>query len=179
MFLSVSLNAYFAPVLCKTAVSALPSQWLAFEGVWCCSVSLLIGMAWKGSFRKNVLKNFVWFAMTESVASFCLAIWLAFVSWNVWIYAVFSLLYVSLVSLTVSRCIMVFKTKIWNEKSRELYDNTASIIRDLALIAGGLMAMLLCPSLKLALVLWGLACIVDDIGWILTWFKLKDRLKEE
>ena len=91
----------------------------------------------------------------------------------------FSLLYVSLVSLTVSRCIMVFKTKIWNEKSRELYDNTASIIRDLALIAGGLMAMLLCPSLKLALVLWGLACIVDDIGWILTWFKLKDRLKEE
>ena len=131
MFLSVSLNAYFAPVLCKTAVSALPSQWLAF------------------------------------------------VSWNVWIYAVFSLLYVSLVSLTVSRCIMVFKTKIWNEKSRELYDNTVSIIRDLALIAGGLMAMMLCPSLKLALVLWGLACIVDDIGWILTWFKLKDRLKEE
>lgn len=136
-------------------------------------------MIWKGNFRKAVLRNFVWFAIVESVASFCLAMWLAFVAWNVWIYAIFSLLYVSLVSLTISRCIMVFKTKIWNEKSRELHDNTASIVKDLALVIGGLMAMLFCPSLKLALVLWGIACIVDDIGWVLTWFKLKDKLKED
>ncbi len=179
MFWSVLLNAYFCPVLCKTSVSALPSQWLAFEGVWCCTVSLLIGMVWKGNFRKAVIKNFVWFAVVESAVSFCLAMWLAFVAWNVWIYAIFSLLYVSLVSLTISRCIMVFKTKIWNEKSRELHDNTASIVRDLALIIGGLMAMLFCPCLKLALVLWGIACIIDDIGWIITYLKLKDLLKED
>ena len=74
---------------------------------------------------------------------------------------------------------MVFKTKIWNEKSRELHDNTASIVRDLALILGGLMAMLFCPCLKLALVLWGMACIIDDIGWIITYLKLKDLLKED
>ena len=179
MFITVLLHAYFGPVICKTAISELPSQWLAFEGVWCCTASLLVGMAWKGSFRTLALKSFIWFAIAETIAGFCLAMWLVLVAWNVWVYSIFSLLYVSLVSLTIGRCVMVFKTKIWNEKSRELYDNTASIIRDLALIAGGLMAMLLCPSLKLALVLWGLACIVDDIGWILTWFKLKDRLKEE
>ena len=178
MFISVLLNAYFCPVLCKVSVSALPSQWLAFEGVWCCTVSLLIGMVWKGSFRKAVLKNFVLFAFVESVTAFCLAMWLAFVAWNVWIYAIFSLLYVSLVSLTISRCIMVFKTKLWNEKTRELHDNTASVVRDLALIIGGLMAMIFCPSLKLALVLWGIACVVDDIGWIITWLKLKDILKD-
>ena len=178
MFISVLLNAYFCPVLCKVSVSALPSQWLAFEGVWCCTVSLLIGMVWKGSFRKAVLKNFVLFAVVESVTAFCLAMWLAFVAWNVWIYAIFSLLYVSLVSLTISRCIMVFKTKLWNEKTRELHDNTASVVRDLALIIGGLMAMIFCPSLKLALVLWGIACVVDDIGWIITWLKLKDILKD-
>ena len=178
MFISVLLNAYFCPVLCKVSVSALPSQWLAFEGVWCCTVSLLIGMVWKGNFRKAVLKNFVLFAIVESVTAFCLAMWLAFVAWNVWIYAIFSLLYVSLVSLTISRCIMVFKTKLWNEKTRELHDNTASVVRDLALIIGGLMAMIFCPSLKLALVLWGIACVVDDIGWIITWLKLKDILKD-
>ena len=178
MFISVLLNAYFCPVLCKVSVSALPSQWLAFEGVWCCTVSLLIGMVWKGNFRKAVLKNFVLFAVVESVTAFCLAMWLAFVAWNVWIYAIFSLLYVSLVSLTISRCIMVFKTKLWNEKTRELHDNTASVVRDLALIIGGLMAMVFCPSLKLALVLWGIACVVDDIGWIITWLKLKDILKD-
>ena len=178
MFISVLLNAYFCPVLCKVSVSALPSQWLAFEGVWCCTISLLIGMVWKGNFRKAVLKNFVLFAVVESVTAFCLAMWLAFVTWNVWVYAIFSLLYVSLVSLTISRCIMVFKTKLWNEKTRELHDNTASVVRDLALIIGGLMAMIFCPSLKLALVLWGIACVVDDIGWIITWLKLKDILKD-
>jgi len=178
MFISVLLNAYFCPVLCKVSVSALPSQWLAFEGVWCCTVSLLIGMVWKGNFRKAVLKNFVLFAIVESVTAFCLAMWLAFVAWNVWIYAIFSLLYVSLVSLTISRCIMVFKTKLLNEKTRELHDNTASVVRDLALIIGGLMAMIFCPSLKLALVLLGIACVVDDIGWIITWLKLKDILKD-
>ena len=179
MFFSVLLNAYFCPVLFKTTVSALPSQWLAFEGVWCCTVSLLIGMVWKGNFRKAVLRNFVWFAIIESAASFCLGMWLAFVSWNVWVYAIFSLLYVSLVSLTISRCIMVFKTKVWNEKSRELHDNTASVVRDLALILGGILAIIFCPPLKLALILWGIACVVDDIGWIFTWFKLKDKLKED
>ena len=179
MFFSVLLNAYFCPVLFKTAVTALPSQWLAFEGVWCCTVSLLIGMVWKGNFRKAVLRNFVWFAIIESAASFCLGMWLAFVSWNVWVYAIFSLLYVSLVSLTISRCIMVFKTKVWNEKSRELHDNTASVVRDLALILGGILAIIFCPPLKLALILWGIACVVDDIGWIFTWFKLKDKLKED
>lgn len=176
MFFSIMLQAYFGPMLCKTVISVLPAQWLSFETVWCCISSLLIGMMWKGGFRRIVLKNFVWLAIIESVIAICLAMWLAFVAWNVWIYAIFSLLYVSLVSLTISRCIMTFKTKIWNEESRELYDNTASIVRDLALILGGLMAILFCPSLKLALVLWGIACIVDDIGWILTWFKLKDKL---
>lgn len=59
MFFSVMLQAYFGPMLCKTAVTALPAQWLSFETVWCCASSLLIGMAWKGKFRKVVLENFV------------------------------------------------------------------------------------------------------------------------
>lgn len=172
------LNAYSGPILCKTAVTELPAQWLSFETVWCCICSLLIGMFWKGKFRKAALDNFIAFAIIESIAGICLAAWLVVIGWNVWIYAVFSLLYVSIVSMTINRCIMVFKTKIWNEKSRELHDNTASIIRDLALVLGGICAMLFCPSLKLSLVLWGIACLVDDIGWMYTWLKLKETLKE-
>ena len=59
MFISVLLHAYFSPVICKTAITELPSQWLAFEGVWCCTASLLIGMAWKESFRTLALKSFI------------------------------------------------------------------------------------------------------------------------
>ena len=178
MFISVLLHAYFGPVICKTTITELPSQWLAFEGVWCCTASLLIGMVWKGSFRILALKSFIWFAIAETIAGVVLAMWLVLVTWNVWVYSIFSLLYVSLVSLTIGRCVMVFKTKIWNEKSRELHDNTAAVVRDLALIIGGIAAMLFCPSLKLALILWGIANVVDDIGWIIIWFKLKDKLKE-
>ena len=155
MFISVLLHAYFSPVICKTAITELPSQWLAFEGVWCCTASLLIGMVWKGSFRTLALKSFIWFAIAETIAGVVLAMWLVLVTWNVWVYSIFSLLYVSLVSLTIGRCVMVFKTKIWNEKSRELHDNTAAVVRDLALIIGGIAAMLFCPSLQLALILGG------------------------
>ena len=178
MFISIILNAYSGPILCKTAVTELPAQWLSLETVWCCVCSLLIGMFWKGKFRKAALDNFVAFAVVESVAGICLVAWLVIYGWNVWVYAVFSLLYVSVVSMTINRCIMVFKTKIWNEKSRELYDNTASVVRDLALVIGGTCAMLFCPDLKTSLILWGVACLADDIGWIMTWLKLKDVLEE-
>ena len=178
MFISIILNAYSGPMLCKTAVTELPAQWLSFETVWCCVCSLLIGMFWKGKFRKAALDNFVAFAVVESVAGICLVAWLVIYGWNVWVYAVFSLLYISVVSMTINRCIMVFKTKIWNEKSRELYDNTASVVRDLALVIGGTCAMLFCPDLKTSLILWGVACLADDIGWIMTWLKLKDMLEE-
>ena len=178
MFISIILNAYSGPMLCKPAVTELPAQWLSLETVWCCVCSLLIGMFWKGKFRKAALDNFVAFAVVESVAGICLVAWLVIYGWNVWVYAVFSLLYISVVSMTINRCIMVFKTKIWNEKSRELYDNTASVVRDLALVIGGTCAMLFCPDLKTSLILWGVACLADDIGWIMTWLKLKDVLEE-
>ena len=178
MFISIILNAYSGPMLCKAAVTELPAQWLSLETVWCCVCSLLIGMFWKGKFRKAALDNFVAFAVVESVAGICLVAWLVIYGWNVWVYAVFSLLYISVVSMTINRCIMVFKTKIWNEKSRELYDNTASVVRDLALVIGGTCAMLFCPDLKTSLILWGVACLADDIGWIMTWLKLKDMLEE-
>ena len=138
--------------------------------------SLIVGILWKGKFREKAIKNFAFLAIAESAAGFSLAMWLVFVSWNVWVYAVFALLYVSIISLTIGRCVMVFKTKLWNDKSRELHDNTQSVIGDIALLIGGLMAIVCCPSLNAALSLFGIACIVDDIGWIATYLKLKDVL---
>lgn len=117
----------------KTSISELPAQWLSFETVWCCVASLVVGIMWKGKFRAAAVKWFAVLAIAESACGFSLGMWLAFVQWNVWVYAIFSLLYVSIISLTISRCIMVFKTKLWNEKSRELHDNTQSVIGDIAL----------------------------------------------
>ena len=178
-FLSLVLHSYYGPMLMKTAITELPPQWLSFETVWCCLASLAIGIMWKGGFRKAAIRNFAVLAIIESCAGFCLSIWLVFVAWNVWVYAVFALFYVSVVSLTVGRCVMVFKTKLWNEKSREAHDNTQSGIGDIALLSGGIAAIVACPSLNVALILFGISCIVDDIGWIITWFRLKDQLEEK
>lgn len=178
-FFTMLMHAYFAPMLVKTSISELPPQWLSFETVWCCLASLFVGIMWKGKFRLAAVKNFAVLATAESACAFCLGLWLAFVQWNVWVYAIFSLLYVSIISLTISRCIMVFKSKLWNEKSRELHDNTQSVIGDIALCIGGIASIVACPSLKLALVLFGLCCVVDDIGWIITYIKLKKTLIEE
>ena len=60
-------------------------------------------MFWKGKFRKAALDNFIIFAVAESVASICLAAWLVIYGWNVWVYATFSLLYVSVVSMTINK----------------------------------------------------------------------------
>ena len=71
---------------------------------------------------------------------------------------------------------MVFKTKLWNDKSRELHDNTQSVIGDIALCLGGIAAIVACPSLTVALVLFAGSCVADDIGWIVTYRKLKADL---
>ena len=177
-FVSLAINSYIGPMLCKTVITALPAQWLSFETVWCCLASLALGVAWKGAFRKNAMKWFVAFAAAESLAGLSLGLWLAFAGWNVWVYAVFSLFYVSVVSFTIGKCIMAFKSKLWNEKSREKFDNTDAIVRNVGLLLGGSAAMAFCPSLKTALVLFAVACVVDDVGWITIYLKCRDRLEE-
>lgn len=178
-FICLVMHSYNAPIICKTAISQLPPQWLSFETVWCCIASLIAGMLWKGSFRKKVIKWFALFASVESLAGFLLGMWLAFVGWNVWVYSIFSLTYISVVSFFITKCAMAFKSKLWNEKSREKFDNTDTIIRNLGLLIGGILAILACPSLKVALVIYGIGCVIDDIGWIVLYLKLRDKLKED
>jgi hypothetical protein len=71
---------------------------------------------------------------------------------------------------------MAFKTKLWNEEKREIYDNNTSIISGITRISGFLLALLFMPSLKLSLILWAIACIVDDIGWMIVYIKNKKIL---
>lgn len=177
-FLSCMLNAYVGPMFCKTIISELPPQWISFQGCFVCIASILVGMAWKGKFREKAIKWFMWLALAESFAGFGTGMFLYFHGWNVWIYAVFSLLYVSIVSLTIGKCVMAFKTKLWNEKSRELYDNSHSIVSDLALVIGSVAGMIVVPSLNVALVTWASCCILDDIGWIIVYMINRKEINE-
>lgn len=175
--LSGLLITYVNPTLTKAIISELPAQWLAFESVFGSVCGLIVGMAWKGNIRKTAINKFAVLAIAESTLGCLLAFYLCFIHYNVWIYAIVSLIYTSFISEFVSKCVMAFKAKLWTEKDREIYDNNSSVVTGLVCIIGFTAALFFLPSLKLSLFLWGTCCILDDIGWIIVYFKNKENLK--
>lgn len=177
--ISTLLITYIHPTIVKVTISALPAQWIAFQSLASSISGLLIGILWKGKIRKYAIKWFFWLASTESLCGLLLGLYLCFIEWNVWIFAVTSLIYSSLVSIFVGKCMMAFKSKLWIEKEREIYDNNSSIIMGFVCIIGYLIAIFNLPPLKLAIFIWSLCCVIDDIGWIIVYLKNKEFLKKE
>ena len=178
LVISGLLITYAHPTLLKVLVSELPAQWIAFQSLSMSIAGLLIGMIWKGKLRENAIKYFFYLALIESVCGCLLGLYLCFISFNVWIFAIASLIYSSLISTFVGKCIMAFKAKLWIEKDREIYDNNASIVSGIVCVVGYLFAILALPSLKLSLFLWSICCIIDDIGWIIVYKINKTKLIE-
>ena len=177
LFLSGLLITYVHPAIVKEVYTNLPAEWIAFESLATSIAGLVVGMAWKGSVRKGVTKNFLIFAISESVLGCLLGFFLAFIHYNVWIFAIASLIYSAFITTFVGKCIMTFKSKLWIEREREIYDNNHSIVVGIVCIIGFSLALFFMPSLKAALVIWGLCCIIDDVGWILVYLKNKEILK--
>lgn len=177
LFLSGLLITYVHPAIVKEVYTNLPAEWIAFESLSSSVAGLVVGMLWKGSIRKGVTKNFLAFAISESVLGCLLGLFLAFIHYNVWIFAVASLIYSAFITTFVGKCIMAFKAKLWIEREREIYDNNQSVILGIVCVIGFSLVLFFMPSLKLALVIWGLCCIIDDIGWILVYVKNKETLK--
>ena len=91
LFFAVLMNTYANPRIVKEIVSCLPAQYLSAESLAVCVSNLAIGMSWKGKTREIVIMNFMILAILETVASVLLGIWLLFVSYNVWVMAVASI----------------------------------------------------------------------------------------
>ena len=178
LVLSGLLITYSHPTLLKVLVSELPAQWIAFQSLSMSIAGLLIGVIWQGKIREKAIKYFFYLALTESICGCLLGLYLCFISFNVWIFAIASLIYSSLISTFVGKCIMAFKAKLWIEKDREIYDNNASIVTGIVCIVGYLFAIVALPPLKLSLFLWSICCIIDDIGWIRVYKINKTKLIE-
>lgn len=172
------LVTYAHPTLLKAIISELPAQWLAFESVVMALSSLFIGMLWQGKIRSSAIRYFSILAFMESFCGFLLGLYLCFIEFNVWVYAIASLIYSAIISEFITKCIMAFKAKMWVEKDREVYDNNLSIVGGIVCVVGYLFAIIALPSLKLSLFLWAICCIIDDIGWIVVYTKNKESLKE-
>ena len=178
LFIVGLLDAYVGPAISKAWVTELPAEWLAFQSLFMSICTLVIGMMWRGKIRKTALNYFMLLCITESLAGFLLGMYLCFIKYNVWVFAICSLIYTAFITNLVGKCIMAFKAKMWNEKEREIYDNNISIVAGIVCIIGFAMALIIMPSLKVALFLWGICCIIDDIGWIVVYYINRKQLKE-
>lgn len=177
LFLSGLLITYIHPAIVKEIYSSLPAEWIAFESLASSIAGLVVGILWQKTIRRGVIKYFLIFAVSESVLGCLLGLFLTFVYYDVWIFAIASLVYSAFITTFVSKCIMAFKAKLWVERERETYDNNQSIIAGIVCIIGFSMALLFMPSLKLAIFIWALCCIIDDIGWCIVYIKNKNELK--
>jgi len=177
LVISGLLITYAHPTLLKTIISGLPAQWIAFESVVASVSGLLIGMIWQGKVRQKAIKYFFYLALIESLCGFILGLYLCFINFNVWVLAIASLIYTTVISSFVGKCIMAFKAKLWIEKDREVYDNNTSIVSGIVCLVGYLFALVALPPLKLSLFLWSICCILDDIGWLIVYKKNKLILK--
>lgn len=173
------LVTYISPTIVKDIYSKLPAEWIAFESLFGSIAGLLIGILWKEKIRNYVIQHFIPFIIIETLCGVLLCLWLVLVEYNVWILAIASLLYTSFITIFVGKCIMVFKSKLWNDKKREEYDNNIAIISGIVCVVGYLCALLFLPSLETALILWGIAYLVDDIGWGIVYLKNKTELLTE
>lgn len=173
------INTYIGPTITKELVSNLPAEYIAFQALASSICGFIIGVLWQGVIRKIAIMWFIPLALTESIVAFSLGVYLLFIDYNVWIFAIASLLYSCLVTIFISKCIMSFRSKLWEgHNEREAYDNNNSIVGGITCIVGFGLALLFLPSLKVALGLWSISCLFDNLAWCYVYYKNKTLLIE-
>ena len=173
------LCAYISPVIVKDIYTKLPSEWIAFESLVGSISGFLISIFWRDTIRKQAIKKFLLLVISETICGVLVCGYLLLVDYNIWVLAIAQLIYTTFITSFVGKCIMVFKSKLWNNKDREIYDNNMEIIACLTSILGYLIAIIAKPNIYFAIFLWGVAYLVDDIGWAIVYFKNKEILSKD
>ena len=101
LVISGLLITYAHPTLVKEIISNLPAQWIAFESLASSIAGLMIGVIWQKNIRKKAIRYFFWLAFTESFCGCLLGLYLCFLNWNVWVFAIASLIYDCIPSISI------------------------------------------------------------------------------
>lgn len=161
----------------KVCVELLPTQWLSFEQLAISLFLILICSLWKNdNFRDKSIKLFLLISILEMLCGMLLTISMA-IEFNVWIYAIGSLIMVSLISVLLSRIEIAFKAKLFNNRDRENFDNDMELACSTSSLIGFGIASIVSVPLNVALYLWGIA-FIQNLGWIIVYFLNKKELKE-
>ncbi len=178
-FITCLILSFTSPIISQTLYVLLPTRWFAFSSLIGSISGLLVGVIWKGTIRKFAIKNFLIITISECLICFGIGIYMAFFDGSIWVYAITELIYTNLISRFVLKAQMYFKSKLWNDKKRENYDNNESIILYLSMIFGYLLAIIYVPTFTFSMFLFGFCCLIDDTGWIIVFIKNKQYLNKE
>ena len=148
------LCSYISPVIVKDIYTKLPSEWIAFESLVGSISGFLISIFWRDTIRRQAIKKFLTLVIGETVCGILVCAYLLLIDYNIWVLAIAQLIYTTFITSFVCKCIMVFKSKLWNNKDRETYDNNIEIVSCLTSILGYLIAILAEPDIRLAIFLW-------------------------
>ena len=178
LFITGLLMSYVSPAISKAWVTELPAEWLAFQSLTYSLVGLFIGMLWRGCIRNWAIHYFIILCIVESLAGFAVGMWLCFVEYNAWVLAIACLLYGTLISEFIAKCLMTFRPKLWNDQEREVYDNNNDIVCGIYCIIGYVCALLFMPSIKTAMFIWGICCLFDNVGWMVVYYRNRKIIRE-
>lgn len=171
------INTYISPAITKEIVSNLPAEFIAAQSLTVSLSGFIIGIIWKGKLREKAIKYFELLIATESILAFLIGMYLTFASYSVWLFAISNVLYVSLISIFIGKCLMAFRGKLWAEKEREIYDNNNAIVGGITCILGFGLSILFMPSIKTAIFIWACCCLLDNIGWGIVYWKNRHELR--
>lgn len=159
----------------KVCVEQLPTQWLSFEQLMLSVFLILACSLWKiDRFREKSLKLFLYLSIFEMLSGMLLAFSMA-VYFNVWIFAIGSLLYTGAISVLLNRVETAFKSKLFNFRDREDFDNDMQLACSLSSLIGFGIASIVSIPISSALLLWGIAWI-GNLGWIIVYIKNRKNL---
>ena len=99
------------------------------------------------------------------ILAFSMAVW-----FNVWVFAIGSLIYTGAVSILLGRVETAFKAKLFKERNREDFDNDMQLACSLSSLIGFGIASIISIPIVSALILWGIAWI-GNLGWIIVYLK--------
>jgi len=161
----------------KTCVELLPAQWLSFEQLLI-SLFLIVACAlWKNSkFRGNTIKIFQYLSFFEIVVGVILAI-LMILNFNVWVYAVSSLLLTGLISVFLNRAEVAFKSTLFVNRDREDFDNDMELACSSSSLIGFAIATVMPVSLNTALILWAISWF-GNFGWLIVYYRNRKSLEK-
>lgn len=94
---------------------------------------------------------------------------------NVWVFAIGSLLCVSVISVYIARIINSFRVSLFPDRKREFYDNNVRLVDSISGLIGLGIAAIFPLSLDISVLLWGLGT-VGTVGWLIVYGKNRKRL---